>query len=75
LCRGAGRCNVGERNGTGDEPSYAAAVQSTTTSKEVTMTRSATHLYRRLMILGVTAALFATIVPEAFAELEAGESD
>ena len=42
-------------------------MQSATTSKEDKMIRTATDLYRRLTILGVTAAVFATIVPVASA--------
>jgi hypothetical protein len=37
------------------------------------MIRTATHLYRRLTILGVTAAVFATVVPDAFAGLYSDE--
>jgi len=37
------------------------------TMKATTMKAKTTHLYRRLTVLGVTAALFATVVPEAFA--------
>jgi hypothetical protein len=43
-------------------------MQSTTTRHDATMKQSATHLYRRLTILGVTAALFVAIVPDAFAQ-------
>jgi hypothetical protein len=39
----------------------------TATTQEATMKTSATHLYRRLTILAVTAALFATVVSEASA--------
>ena len=54
MCRRADSCNVGAGNDSEDRPSYAAAMQSTTTSKEAPMIRK--HL-TRLTVSVVTASI------------------
>jgi hypothetical protein len=65
LCRDADSCNVGEPNDAEAEPSYSAAMQSITTSKEASMFRK--HLIRLNVMVITGSILVAAYVEPALA--------